>query len=167
MSNLSGFNAHEVPASTYGAMPPGMYAVMATASERKPTKSGTGEYLQFTIDVLDEAYNTKKLWARLNLWNPNPTAVSIANQELAQLCIAVGVPAPQDSSELLNIPFIVKLGVEQDNKGAEQNRILNYFSIAAAQDIAAKEEAAAPTTAAAAAPAAAPKAKPQWPTAAK
>jgi hypothetical protein len=168
MSNLSGFNANDVPESTYGAMPPGLYAVMATASDRKTTKAGTGEYLQFTLDVLDEAYNTKKLWARLNLWNPNPTAVSIAQQELAGLCKAVGVLTPEDSSELLNVPFIVKLGVEKDGKGGEQNRILNYYSIAAAQAMG--DAAPAATTPAATQQTAAPtegKKAPVWNTAAR
>jgi len=168
MSNLSGFNANTVPPSTFGAMPPGMYAVMATASDRKPTKAGTGEYLQFTIDVLDEAYNTKKLWLRLNLWNPNPTAVTIAQQELAALCKAVGVPEPQDSSELLNIPYIVKLGVEKDGQGREQNRILDSYSISAANEIGKQNEAqekpaSTPTPAASTAG----KAGPVWGTAPK
>ncbi|MEJ7804372.1 MAG: DUF669 domain-containing protein, partial [Telluria sp.] len=135
MSNLSGFNAHEVPASTYGAMPPGLYAVMATASERKTTKKGDGEYLQFTVDVLEEKYNNKKLWVRLNLWNSNPTAVSIAKEELAAFCLAVGIPAPEDSSELLNIPFVVQLGVESDGRGGEQNKIKKYYSVAAANEL--------------------------------
>lgn len=163
MSNLSGFKANDVPESSFSAMPEGMYAVIATASDRKPTKAGTGEYLQFTIDVLDEKYNTKKLWSRLNLWNPNPTAVTIAQQELAALCKAVGVLEPEDSAELLNIPFIVKLGVEKDNRGGEQNRILNYFSIKAATEIAEKEEAKAP----AAAPASGAAGKPVWPPASR
>lgn len=174
MSNLAGFNANDVPESTYGAMPIGLYQAMATASEVKNTKAGTGQYLQFTIDVLDEKYNNKKLWARLNLWNPNPTAVTIAQQELARLCIAVGVPTPDDSSELLNIPFVVKVGVEKDNKGGEQNTILNFYSIAAAMELIAKEQAAAPATAAASNPAAtkpaattAAKGGPVWPGAPK
>lgn len=171
MSNLSGFNANEVPESTYGAMPPGMYAVLATASEVKDTKAGTGQYLQFTIDVLEEKYNTKKLWARLNLWNPNPTAVTIAQQELAALCKAVGIVTPNDSSELCNIPFVVKLGIEKDNNGGEQNKILNYYSTAAASALAAAAPAASaaanPAAGAKPATAAAGKAAPPWPNAAR
>jgi hypothetical protein len=166
MSNLAGFNANEVPESTYGAMPIGLYQVMATESEVKPTKAGTGQYLQFVIDVLDEKYNTKKLWARLNLWNPNPTAVQIAQQELGALCRAVGVITPDDSSQLCGIPFIVRLGIEKDNKGGEQNTILNYYSIAAGVELAAKEAAEKPANNPAAKPAAAAAAKaggPVWP----
>lgn len=165
MSNLSGFNAHAVPESTYGAMPPGLYAVMATESEVKATKAGTGQYLQFVLDVLDEKYNKKKLWVRLNLWNPNQTAVTIAQQELAQMCIAVGIPAPEDSSELLNIPFIVRLGVSKDANGGEENKILKYLSTSAAQELAEKE--AAKPAAPAPAVAAGAKAAPVWPTAAR
>jgi hypothetical protein len=163
MSNLAGFNANDIPESTYGAMPPGLYVVVATDSEVKPTKAGTGKYLQFVLDVLTEQYNTKKLWVRLNLWNSNPTAVQIAQQELAALCKAVGVITPDDSSQLCGIPFAVKVGVEKDNKGGEQNTVLNYLTIEDARAEADKQDAAA-----AAAPAAkpAPAAKsngPVWP----
>lgn len=160
MSDLSGFNANDVPPPSFAAIPPDMYACMATASERKLTRAGDGEYLQFTVDVLDEKYNTKKLWMRLNLWNKNPAAVSIAQQELGAFCRAVGVITPKDSSELLNIPFIAKLGIETDKGGKEQNTIDGWYSIAEATAMQAPTAAAAPAPAAAGAGA---KQAPVWP----
>lgn len=165
MSNLSGFNANEIPESTYGAMPVGLYAVMASSSEVKATKAGTGQYLQFTLDVLDEQYNNKKVWVRLNLWNPNQTAVTIAQQELAALCKAVNVLTPDDSSELCGIPFVVRLGIEKDKAtGNENNKVVNYYSTAAANALP-QEQATAPAANPAAAnkPAAGAKAGPVWP----
>ena len=47
------------------------------------------------------------LWARLNLDNPNATAVQIARAELSAICRAVGVLAPNDSVELHNLPLVI------------------------------------------------------------
>lgn len=126
MSNLSGFNAADVPESTFGAMPEGKYTFIITESEKKATKAGTGEYLQMVMEVLDESYSGKKIWVRLNLWNPNPMAVQIAQQELASICKAVGVLKPSDSSDLHNKPFTGDVRIEKDNRDREQNIIKGY-----------------------------------------
>lgn len=132
MSNLAGFNAEEVAESTYGAMPEGAYTMIITESEKKPTKAGTGEYLQMVMEVLDVNYSGKKIWVRLNLWNPNPMAVTIANQELASICKAVGVLKPSDSSDLHNKPFIGNVVVTKDNRDREQNEIKGYSGVGGA-----------------------------------
>ena len=54
MANLAGFDASQVPEQQeFSALPEGQYVVIATASEMKPTKSGNGQFLQFTFEVLD------------------------------------------------------------------------------------------------------------------
>lgn len=168
MSDLSGFNAHDYAERTggnYQAIPPGMYAVMATNNERKVNQKGTGEYLQFVLEVLDENYRGQKLWVRLNLWNPSKTAVSIANEELAELLRAVNIPQPDDSSELLNIPFIVDVIVEKDNRdpNKEVNKIKKYYHIDATFDTPTPTAAPKPSASAAAVAAAAKKPSPVWP----
>lgn len=156
MASLSGFDASQVPEQQeFSALPEGQYVVIATASEMKPTKSGTGAYLQFTFEVLDGPCKGRKLWARLNLQNPNQTAVDIAQRELGAICRAVGVIKPNDSSELHNRPLMVTVGVEVDDKKRETNIIKKYEAVsggAAAAPIA----TARPAAPAAAAPAAAP-----------
>jgi len=67
------------------------------------------------------------LWARLNLNNPNATAVKIARGELSAICRAVGVLQPKDSVELHNIPLVivVKLKKRQDT-GDLVNEVKGY-----------------------------------------
>lgn len=130
MASLSGFNANEVPEQqSFDAIPEGAYVMIATASEFKPTKNGNGEYLQFTLEVLDGQYKGRKCWVRLNLKNPNTTAVDIAQRELGALCRAVGVITPQDSAELHNKPFLATVKVEVDDKKRESNVITKYESV--------------------------------------
>jgi hypothetical protein len=118
MANLTGFNAHEVePTTPFEPIPAGRYLAAVTASEMKPVKSGSGSYLELTFTVLEGEYKNRVLWARLNLNNPNPTAVKIARSELSALCRTVGVMQPKDSVELHNIPLLitVKLKKRSDN----------------------------------------------------
>lgn len=130
MANLSGFDASQVPEQQeFSALPEGQYVVIATASEMKPTKSGTGQFLQFTFEVLDGPQKGRNLWARLNLANPNQTAVDIAQRELGAICRAVGVIKPGDSSELHNKPLLITVAVEIDDRKRENNTIKKYDAI--------------------------------------
>jgi hypothetical protein len=130
MANLNGFDASQVPEQQdFSALPEGQYVVIATASETKATKNGTGEYLQFTLEVLDGPFKGRKLWDRLNLWNPNQTAVDIANRQLAAMCRAVGVIKPADSAELHNKPLLATVAVEIDDRKREGNVIKKYEAL--------------------------------------
>ena len=130
MANLAGFDASQVPEQQeFSALPEGQYVVIATASEMKPTKSGNGQFLQFTFEVLDGPQKGRKLWARLNLVNPNQIAVDIAQRELGAICRAVGVIKPSDSAELHNKPMLITVAVEIDDRKRENNIIKKYEAV--------------------------------------
>jgi len=128
MANLNGFNAHEVdPSVGFDAVPAGKYLAVITESEMKPTKAGTGQYLQFTFQIIDGEYKGRLLWARLNLDNPSAMAVKIARSELSAICRAVGVMAPKDSVELHGLPLQIKVGCKKrDDTGEVTNEIKGY-----------------------------------------
>ena len=128
MADLNGFNAREVePAGTFEPLPAGKYVVVITDSKMKPTKNGAGSFLELTFSVIEGEYEGRQLWARLNLQNPNGTAVKIARGELSAICRAVGVMQPQDSVELHNIPLVitVKCKKRQDT-GDITNEVKGY-----------------------------------------
>lgn len=130
MASLTGFDASQVPEQQeFSALPEGQYVVIATASEEKVTKAGTGKYLQITFEVLDGAFKGRKLWARLNLWNPNQTAKDIAQRELGAICRAVGVIRPNDSAELHNKPLVITVKVELDDRQRQNNAITKYEAL--------------------------------------
>ena len=110
MANLGLFDPTTVqPADDISPLPDGYYPVGIEESEWKQAKSG-GEYLELTLRVTDGAYRGRKVWARLNLRNANPTAVQIAQRELSAICQATHVThAIRDSSELHNRPFEAKV----------------------------------------------------------
>ncbi len=123
------FNPSTVPAATtYELIPVGSYLAMAVSTEVKPTKSGTGHYLQIVFEIVDGAAKGRKIFQRLNISNESPTAEKIAQQELAAICKAtIGDRVLEDSDELLNIPLTIDVIIEAGKGGySDQNRIKNY-----------------------------------------
>lgn len=131
MATLSGFDANQVePADEFEAIPAGKYQAVITDSEFKPTKAGTGNYLQLAFEIIDGEYKGRLLWSRLNLDNPNETAVKIAQQELSAVCRAVGVLTPQDSVELHDLPLVIHVRCRKRPDTDEiTNEIRGYSSV--------------------------------------
>jgi len=128
MANLNGFDANSVnPATDFEPLPAGKYLAIITDSEMKSTKSGSGNYLELTFQVIDGPFKGRMLWSRLNLDNPNAQAVQIAQGELSAICRAVGVMQPKDSIELHNLPLLVTVKCKKrDDTGDVVNEIRGY-----------------------------------------
>ena len=128
MAHLNNFNANEVePTSSFEPIPAGKYLAAITDSELKATKNGSGRYLQFTFTIIDGEYKNRVLWARLNLENPNATAVKIARAELSAICHATGVMTPRDSIELHNLPMVISVKCrKRGDSGELDNEIAGY-----------------------------------------
>lgn len=128
MADLNGFNANQVdPTSEFDPIPAGKYLAVITESEMKPTRSGAGSYLQLTFQILEGPYKGRFVWARLNLDNPNATAVEIARAELSAICRAVGVMTPGDSVELHDLPLVITVKCRKRNDTGEiTNEVKGY-----------------------------------------
>ena len=146
MANLNGFDANQVePTGDFDPVPAGKYLAVVTESEMKPTKSGSGSYLQLTFEIIDGPHKGRLLWARLNLDNPNATAVAIARAELSAICRAVGVLAPQDSVELHNLPLVIHVRCKKrDDTGEVTNEVKGYSPKAAPTEATPAVKPAAP-----------------------
>lgn len=105
------FDASQVAPNTGvpDAFPAGWYNAAIDESEMKPTKDGTGTYLQVRYSVLDGQYQGRKVYQRLNLRNSNPVAQEIAYGELSAICHATGIMQVQDSQQFHNVPLKIKV----------------------------------------------------------
>ena len=139
--NLNGFDANAVePAESREPIPAGWYKCAITASEEKPTKAMTGSYLQLEVQVIEGEHQGRKVFDRLNLNNPNQTAVEIAQRTLSSICRSVGVMTPRESSELHDKPLMVKVSVKPaDGTYDASNEVKEY---AAADNVQAAPAAA-------------------------
>ena len=128
MASLNGFNANEVdPNVAFEPIPAGDYLAVVVATEMKPTKNGSGEYLQLEMEVIEGAHKGRKVWDRLMLKHTNSQTVAIARSTLSALCRAIGVIQPRDSVELHNLPVVVKVACKKrDDTGEITNVVKGY-----------------------------------------
>ena len=115
------------PNDTFDPLLNGDYLCIISTSEMKPTKAGDGAYLELGLEVIEGPFQGRKLWDRLNLNNPNETAVKIAKGTLSAICRAVGVLKPTDSCELHDIPLVVKVSCrKRDDTDEMTNDVKGY-----------------------------------------
>ena len=114
----------EAPRNSFEPLAPGKYDVIITEWEKKATNAGTGHYLQLKMEVTSAHGCGRLLWVILNLDNPNPVAVEIAQRELKQLGDAVGITDFKAEDQLLNQSLSVKVAVD-----GERNRVKGYYKL--------------------------------------
>jgi Protein of unknown function (DUF669) len=122
------FDASQVePNSEYEVLPPGKYLAQIVNSEMRPTKDGMGQYLFLEIDILEGQYQGRKLFDRLNLSNPNPNAVEIAQRTLSSICRAVGRLQVNNSEQLHLLPFIADVRVRPPKGEYGESNSIRYL----------------------------------------
>jgi len=104
------------------ALPDGVYPMIIKDSAWERTKKDDGTFLELTLEVIDGQHKGRLIWDRLNLDNPNPKAVEIAQRTLSALCHATGVMKVSDSAQLHNIPILVTVKA----RDAENNDVKGY-----------------------------------------
>lgn len=130
MADLGGFDASEVKASEFEALPAGEYRAVISDSERKKTKDGESELLQVKLQIIEGPFKNRTVIDRFNLWNKNPAATTIAQQQFKKVCEAVNIPKPPDSSALHMKPLVIKVAVKEYN-GNNQNEVKGYKAVTA------------------------------------
>lgn len=141
------------PAAGFEALPAGWYPVQISNAEIQDTKSGTGKYLKLELEVIGDHHAGRKVFARMNIVNPNPQAVQIAMRELAAVGQALNLAAITDTAELIGGQLQVKIVVKAEAGQEPQNEVKGYKPLGetAAQPPRQQAAAAAPAKAATAA----------------
>lgn len=109
--------------------------VQINKSEVKDTKAGDGKRLIIYMKVQEGEYKDKTVLTGLNIVNPNPIAVEIAQKELASICDVCHKPTIRDSQELHGIPFFITVGIEETPGYAPRNIVRKYESAIANKPI--------------------------------
>ena len=154
--------------NSYELLPAGWYTAQVSESNIVALKSGNGQAIKLTFEVLSEGYRGRKVWAQLNIRHTNPKAETIAQQQLRELCDSIGVVRMTDTVELHNKPVQIKVKIRKDDGGQyeDQNEVSGFKaaggSATPAALVAGVPTRAAPANAPAAAPAAAGGGAPPW-----
>lgn len=114
----------------FPALPAGEYQARIKSSEMIENSKKTGSYVKFIFEIIEEKFGGRLLFANLNLVHTNPTAVEIAEQDLAAICRACGKVSIDDTDELHGEELILKITVRAATSAfAESNDIKNYKAI--------------------------------------
>lgn len=138
------FDPSKHEGNSFDLIPPGDYDAIIEGADLKDTRAGTGAFLALTFQIISGELKGRKIWENLNIDNPNSTAVAIAENDLADICRAVGVDRLEDWAEftaknpnctiydpmpLANKPLVIKVGVRKRNDtGEDQNTIKAYLA---------------------------------------
>ena len=127
------FDATQVAPNTGGqdVLPTGVYDVIIVSSEMKPTKRNDGWYIEFGYSVTAGEYAGKRITDRINIQNPNQQAVEIGYGQLSALSHCVGKTSWQDTVELHQLPFKVRIEMapRQDDATKQGNNVLGYLNV--------------------------------------
>ena len=111
----------------FSAIPAGDYVVEAVKSDYKATKAGNGYYAEFMFKVVEGEFEGKAIWERMNLDNPNPTAVEIATKKFNTLCSCCGKAGVENTEELHNIPVIAVVRLEPASANYGESNSISTF----------------------------------------
>lgn len=121
------FSPADIPEDdrNFDPIPAGTYTMQVIESKLEDTKTGSGQMLVLTLEVMEGEHANQRIWDRLNIVNDSADAQRIAQRALANLCIAIGVEECKDSEELHFKPFEAKVTIQRDKSGqyGPQNRV--------------------------------------------
>ena len=122
------FNAKEnEKMGGFEPIPASWYLAEITKTESKKTKAGTDSYITCQFKVLEGEYEGRFIFNLLNLDNPNPVAVEIAQKELASICEACDIDELEDTVELHGIPMAIRVVIKDGQSGyPPKNEIKAY-----------------------------------------
>lgn len=128
------FNADKAPERNQ-PLPAGDYLVVIKSTEKKDTKNpkpGTkSAYLEVRLTIVDGPQKNRLLFCRINYWNPNSIARTIAEAELGELCKAAGVPVLKDTAQLhgkiIAVSVVVEQRKDQNGNPRKDNKIVKFL----------------------------------------
>lgn len=102
-------------AGGYQPIPNGVYNATVGEVDLRNTRSGTGQYLSVQLDILDEPYDRRKVWANLNIVNPSEKAQAIGRSQLKAMALSAGITELQDTDDLIGAIVKVVLGIDKED----------------------------------------------------
>lgn len=132
MVDFTNYDLKNAKANDFDPLPAGEYQAVVVDMEEKPTKDGTGKRLNVKLQIVTPGqYMNRTVFDGINIVNKSEQAQKIGRGQLKALCIAAGVPDPQNSQQLYGKKIVVKLGISKDDKGNERNEVKSYKAFVA------------------------------------
>ena len=108
------FDASQVaPQQSVGPLPAGTYLAHIIESDVQPLKSGNGEGLKLTFEIIDGQFKGRKVYENLNIRHTSEDTQRIAQSHLSALCHAVNVIKLMDTAALHFKPVRINVTVRE------------------------------------------------------
>lgn len=142
------------PRDSLEPVPPGTYVAEVVESDVVQTKNGAGNRVTLTLRITEGQCEGRQIWEGINFQHANEVAQRIGQQQLAELCAAVGLRGPlEDTQDLHGIPIRIRVKMSKPQEGYDQkNEVSRYMPLtdAGASPAAPVRQATAPARSAAA-----------------
>jgi hypothetical protein len=125
---MSWLNLETVKEQKFEAMPAGVYTLQVDGATVKPTKDGTGEYVELTLKVTDGDFAKRTLRHRFNTKNKSEQAASIGLSQLKTflLCAGHSGKSLETASELVGLKAQAVVHLKNDMNGTPRPEV-KYF----------------------------------------
>jgi hypothetical protein len=110
----------------------GNYVARITDAVIKPYKSGKGQGVFLTWELVDDAYAGRKVWSNCTLVHESEKATKFGRQQFKDICDACGVTESfRDLTLLYDKPCSIWIGVEESDDYPPKNAVGKVRSIQA------------------------------------
>ena len=130
MANIADFSnrADELPEQEFQPIPDGWYQTEIKKAELKPTKDGTGEYINVQYSVLGPAHAGRVVFGMINVRNKNPEAETIGLRQLKELRAACGLAVLRDTDELVGRNVEINVKTQKSEEYGDRNTVAKIRS---------------------------------------
>jgi hypothetical protein len=112
---------------SFDLIPNGWYPAQAIEADVQPTKSGNGQIIVLTWEIMQGPCEKRRVWQRINYINQNAQAQEIGQRELGGLCRALNLGPIQDTDVLKFKPVQIRVGVEKgDSQFEDKNQVKGF-----------------------------------------
>jgi hypothetical protein len=120
-------NDYKDEVNNFQPIPKGEYKLQALEAEEFDTKKGDGTLLKVKFEVVDGPYTRRKIFMNFNVNNPSDQAQRIGRGQIYAWRLACNKPDAEDTDQLLEIPFIGFVDIEERPGYSDQNKIKRFF----------------------------------------
>ncbi len=119
------------PRDSLEPVPPGVYLAEVVESDVVATKNGAGQRITLTLRITEGPCEGRQIWDGINFQHASEVAQRIGQQQLAELCAAVGMRGPlEDTQDLHGIPIRIKVKMSKPQEGYDQkNEVSRYMPL--------------------------------------
>tara|TARA_R110000824_G_scaffold212917_1_gene399223 strand:+ start:778 stop:1242 length:465 start_codon:yes stop_codon:yes gene_type:complete len=114
---MSGYNFDSSTVNGEAGLIPKGTVVKAVVIESSIQEREWGVRMPLVVEVTEGEHSGSRITDGFNLEHTKPTVGAIGQKNLKKLCIAVGVPRFKDTEELHGKPFMLTVGVQEEQNG--------------------------------------------------